>query len=316
MLRLSNFEVMTPATVAEAAALVADNAGAVVIAGGTDLVPKMKRGQIESPILVSLGRIDELRRISVEDGGLRIGALTTLRTLEHDAYIGRSAHLRSLRLASGLVATPIIRNSATVGGNLLQDTRCRYYDRSLFWRDAVGYCLKKEGDECRVAPGGGRCFATFCSDLAPALSVLDARVTLAGRENRTLPVNDLYRDDGIDYADLGRNILTEVFVPDSDFRSTYKKLRVRDVFDFPEAGVAVAVRDAGDAVQVRAAITGVGSRMTTLEETVPRDALRDFAEDAFKSIKPVDTMFFPPAYRKKMARHFLLKALDELLAAG
>jgi len=216
-----------------------------------------------------------------------------------------------VREAVRQVATPIIRTNGTLGGNLAQDTRCRYYDRSKFWREAIGYCLKKDGDECRVAPGGGRCFATHCSDVAPALAVHDARVTVTGAKERTVALEKIYRDDGIAYLDLDREIITRVDLEDKGYASTYKKLRIRDGFDFPEVGVALALRDGGE---VNVAVTGVGPRMVVLKEAAIGDG-DGLVERVFKSVRPVDTMFFSPAYRKKMVRRLLRQALDELLAA-
>jgi 4-hydroxybenzoyl-CoA reductase subunit beta len=309
MLRLSEFDIVMPETVSEAIDALG-RPGAMVVAGGTDLVPKLKRGQFDPAVLVSLSRIDGLDFIEARDGRVSIGALTTLRTME------RSEALRAfgaVREAVRQVATPIIRTNGTLGGNLAQDTRCRYYDRGRFWREAIGYCLKKDGDECRVAPGGGRCFATFCSDVAPALSVHDARVTVAGRKERTVPLEEIYLDDGMAYTDLEREIITRIDLEDKGYASTYKKLRIREGFDFPEVGVAVALT--GDRKVVNVAVTGVGPRIFVLKGAALGD-VEELVASVFKAVKPVDTMFFPPSYRKKMVRRLLRQALDELLTVG
>jgi 4-hydroxybenzoyl-CoA reductase subunit beta len=313
MLRLGEFDLVTPGSVEEAVGAL-DRPGAMIVAGGTDLVPKLKRGQFEPSLLVSLSRIRGLDFIEETDGRVSIGALTTLRTIERSREL---APFAAVRQAARQVATPIIRANATLGGNLLQDTRCRYYDRGQFWREAIGYCLKKDGDECRVAPGGGRCFATFCSDVAPALAVLDARVSVvgAGGKNRTSALEDIYRDDGMVYTDLQREILTRVELEDKGYRSTYKKLRIRGGFDFPEVGVAAALGPGrGGEFAVRAAVTGVGPNMYVLKEQAELD-VEGVVQRVFKAVKPVDTMFFPPAYRKKMVGRLLKQAFDELLSA-
>jgi len=313
MLRLEEFEIKTPETLAEAASLLAASEDAAVIGGGTDLVPKMKRGQLTPKVLVSLDRIVELRSVEDNAGRLSLGSGVTLRSLE--GHPGLEPY-RAVREAIREVATPIIRNTATLGGNLLQDTRCRYYDRSLFWRDAVGYCMKKEGDECRVAPGSGRCFASFCSDVAPAMAVLEAQVRVVGEKEETLPLEGIYLDDGIEYADMRRRILAGVILEDKGYTSTYKKLRLRGGFDFPEVGVAVAVREDGNDITANVALTGIGSCIFLQREEVSRDGVPDLIERIYKAVKPVDTMFFSPAYRKKMAKRLLTKAFDELLPAG
>ena len=307
MLRLSEFDIVRPESVADAVAALG-RPGAMIVAGGTDLVPKLKRGQFEPAVLVSLDRIRGLEFIDAGGGGVSIGALTKLRAIERSHALGAfGAVCESVRQ----VATPIIRTNGTLGGNLAQDTRCRYYDRGRFWREAIGYCLKKDGDECRVAPGGGRCFATYCSDVAPALAVHDARVTVAGAQERTVPLENIYRDDGISYLDLDREIITRVDVEEKGYASTYKKLRIRDGFDFPEVGVALALGDGG---KVNVAVTGVGPRMFVLKDAAVGEG-DGLVERVFKSVRPVDTMFFSPAYRKKMVRRLLRQALDELLAA-
>jgi len=307
MLRLSEFDIVMPETVDDAVAALG-RPGAMIVAGGTDLVPKLKRGQFEPAVLVSLARIGGMDFIETDGGNVSIGALTTLRTIERSDALGAFAAVRE---AVRQVATPIIRTNGTLGGNLAQDTRCRYYDRSKFWREAINYCLKKDGDECRVAPGGGRCFATFCSDVAPALAVHDARVTVTGTKERTVALEEIYLDDGIEYIDTNREIITRVDMEDKGYTSTYKKLRIREGFDFPEVGVALALGSGG---AVNVAVTGVGPRMFVLKEAELGDT-DDVVERVFKSVKPVDTMFFSPAYRKKMVRRLLRQAFDELLAA-
>jgi 4-hydroxybenzoyl-CoA reductase subunit beta len=312
MLRLHDFEVATPATIEEAIELLASHDGAMLVAGGTDLVPKMKRRQIEPTLVVSLEQVDDLRGIHHNGDGVRIGALTTLRTLERDDQLKPFTAVQS---AVAQIATPIIRVRATVGGNLLQDTRCRYYDRSDFWRDAIGHCMKKDGDTCRVATGADRCYASFCSDLAPALIVHGAHAVVAGETARTVPLESIYTGDGIDYSDMGGGILTHVLVTDRAIESVYHKLRMRGSFDFPEVGVAVGMSGERNALSVKVAVVGVASRVEVTSATVDAGGLDELAQSIFKKIRPMDTMYFPPAYRKKMVKHLLTRSFDELLSA-
>lgn len=311
MIRLGDFELIRPASIDEAAEALRARDDAVVIAGGTDLVPKMKRGQIEPGAVVSLDRLPGIGAVEATDAGLRIGALVTLQSLERDEHLGDYG---AVRIAAGLVATPIIRARATVGGNLLQDTRCRYYDQSRFWRGAVDHCMKKDGDTCRVAPGASRCYATFCSDLAPALIVLDATVRVVGDTERTAPLEDIYRDDGIAYTETRRSVLLSVDVSRAGYASTYRKLRMRGSFDFPEVGVAVALRDDGDTLAVNAAVVGVGSRVVVKKARVQPAGMGAFVDGILKDVRPMDTMAFPPGYRKKMAKHLMNECFDELRA--
>jgi 4-hydroxybenzoyl-CoA reductase subunit beta len=287
--------------------------GALVVAGGTDSVPKMKRGQFDPDVVISLLGVAELDFLHVEGDRVRIGPLTKLRRLEHHEAI---RPFTSFHRALERVATPIIRNSATLGGNLLQDTRCRYYDRSSFWRSSLGYCMKKGADDCKVAPGGQHCYAALCSDLGPALAVLDAEVTILGTKTRTLPLEAMYQEDGMAHMKFPGDLLTEITVPKTSYRSTYSKLRIRDGFDFPEIGVAVAVADAdAGRIRVNVAVSGASSTVQCFKQTVDRSKINDLIDDIYKVIKPMDLLFFPPAYRRQIAKRFMQRSLDELLSA-
>jgi len=313
MLRLKPFELHEPGTVAEAVALLEATPAAMLVSGGTDLIPKIKRRQFEPEVVISLQRVAGLDTIAEREGNLEIGALATLAMLERNRSVDS---LHALGQAIRGVATPIIRGSATIGGNLLQDTRCRYYDRGHFWRDAVGFCLKKDGDECRVAPGGGKCFATLCSDVAPALIVLDAEVTLVGRETeRTIPLENLYRDDGMDHLDIHGEILTRVTIPLKKKVSSYRKARTRDSFDFPEAGVAVAVDGGDDSIRVSAAVTGIACNIHVTRETITPGEVEAFADRVHAAVKPMDTLCYAPGYRKAVVRNLLAQQLDELISS-
>jgi len=310
MLRLNPFELHEPKTVSEASALLKQSPGAMLVAGGTDLVPKIKRRQFDPEHLVCIDKIEGLRSVESDGDSLVIGALVTLAELEQ---LDAVRSLTALHAAISSVATPIIRASGTIAGNLMQDTRCRYYDRGYFWRDAVDFCLKKDGDGCRAAPGGGKCFAALCSDVAPALIVLGADVTLEGNGSRTIPLAELYRADGMNHLDTDGEILTRVRVPIDGVASSYRKSRARDSFDFPEAGVAVAVRPAGDRFAVRVAVTAIGPDIYHTEETIAPSEAEALADRVYAAIKPVDILSYPPAYRKAVVRNFLVRSLHELL---
>jgi 4-hydroxybenzoyl-CoA reductase subunit beta len=312
MLRLKKFDLLTPQSLSEATDHIREHREALIVAGGTDMVPKMKRGQFAPSVIISLAQVRELDGVNAESDQVTIGPLTTLRTLErHDAI----RPFTSFHHALTLVATPIIRNAATVGGNLLQDTRCRYYDRSDFWRDSLGNCMKVGADDCKVAPGGHRCFAAFCSDLAPSLAVLDATVTTYGDDTATFPLEELYQEDGMAHLRLGGQLLTQIALPVTRLRSNYRKLRIRDGFDFPEIGVAVAVDDTDkNQLRVNIAVSGASSGVLSYKQTVAPSDVDAMVNDVYKTIKPMDTLFFSPAYRRKMAKQFLKRSLDELLS--
>src|SRR5882762_5706334 len=248
VLRLPRFKYLRPKTAREAARMAADlGPRAMFVAGGTDLFPKLKRRQFEVEALIGL---DFLSRSvhhgedeTVVDAGMTLAAASADADL-HASYTGYTQ-------AAGLVSSPPLRNAGTIGGNLCVDTRCNYYDMTYEWRKAAGFCMKKDGDICLVAPSSSRCWAVSSSDTAPVAIALGALVTLAGPDaDRELPVAALYRDDGIDYLAKRRDeILTRIHVPaGAGIRTAYVKLRRRGSIDFPIAGCAVALRLEGSTV--------------------------------------------------------------------
>lgn len=312
MIRIEPFELQRPRTILEALHALRKTNESLFMAGGTDLMPKIKRRQFEPRSLVSLANVEEMTGIQFKDDRVEIGALTRLRVLEEFDFAG---NLVAFVQAIKTVATPVLRNTATIGGNLLQDTRCRYYDRSFFWRDAIGYCLKKDGDVCLVAPGGNHCFATLCSDIAPALVVLDAQVVLVGLDSgeRTIPLGDLYHNDGMSHLNMEREILTRVTIPKNPLLSVYKKLRLRKSFDFPELGLAMSMKEADGRCAIHVAACGVSSDIFTIRETIDRTDVPAFVDRVCGAIKPMDTLCTPPSYRKRVARNFLQQSINELI---
>src|SRR5205823_5291637 len=211
---------------------------AMFVAGGTDLFPKLKRRQFEVDTLISLGFLSAGAR----PDGTRIGAGLTLSAASRHPRL--SAAAPGYAEAAGLVSSPPLRNVGTIGGNLCVDTRCNYYDMTYEWRRSVGFCMKKDGDICLVAPGSPRCWAVSSSDTAPMAIALGATVVLAGPDGeRELPVGALYRDDGIEYlTKQPHEVLTALRLPPlAGARTAYVKLRRRGSIDFPIAGAAAAL---------------------------------------------------------------------------
>lgn len=330
MLRLPDFTYIRPRTLAEAAGVLQElGAEAMAVAGGTDVYPKMKRGQFTPRYLVSLSRVEEHRGIRREEArGLWIGAGETLTAVAGHATVRRE--FPALAAAAGLVSTLQLRNAGTIGGNLFVDTRCNYYDQSFFWRQAVGFCLKKDGDICLVAPKSRVCLAICSSDTAPVLSSLGAEVVLvSARGNRRVPLETLYRDDGIDYlAKRPDELLQGVWIPESSFgwRNVYLKLRRRGSFDFPVLGVAAALRlgAAGACEAVRIVLTAVASAPKVVEDAprvlcgkpVDAAAIEEAAELAMRVSHPLDNADMDYWYRKRMTRVYVTRALRQLADAG
>ncbi|HZU18708.1 MAG TPA: FAD binding domain-containing protein [Candidatus Dormibacteraeota bacterium] len=322
MLRLPRFRYLKPASAAEAASAAAE-AGprAALVAGGTDLLPKLKRRQIEVDTLIGLLHLSELRGIRGDArSGFELGALVTLtEASEHPALAeGHPGYAE----AAGLVSSPALRNAGTVGGNLCVDTRCNYYDMSYEWRRSIGFCMKKDGDVCLVAPGSPRCWAVSSTDTAPVAIALGATVVLAGPDGeRELPVAELYHDDGIRYlAKPVHEVVTALRLPPADgLASAYVKLRRRGSIDFPIAGAGVALRLVDGRVErARIVLSGVGSRpveapaaaeLLAGQEPIP-EAIAAAAELAARPAKPLDNADLNHAWRKRMVRVVVERALQ------
>jgi len=324
LLRLPKFTYLRPRSVDETVEMLATRGPAAMpMAGGTDLLPKMKRGQFEPSYLVGLLHLAELHGISdTPKGGLRIGAGQSLTSVAEHPEVRR--RVPALATAAQLVATSQIRAVGTIGGNALIDTRCNYIDQSYHWRKSVGFCLKKDGHICPVAPGGHRCWAISSSDTAPVLIALGAKATLVGTNGqRTIEFEDLYRDDGAaPHAKSPDEILVSIEIPAVDgMRCTYLKLRRRGSFDFPILGVAAAlsVRD-GFVERARVVLGGVASlpiRARAAEtllvgKKVTPELMDEAAQVATNRAKPLDNADLTHFWRKRMSRVYARRALREV----
>jgi 4-hydroxybenzoyl-CoA reductase subunit beta len=310
MMRLPWFEHRAPKTVQEAARILAgEGPQAMLIAGGTDLLPNMKRRHQAPKVLVSIRGIEELRR-----NGAALGAATTLTQI-----IGRSELPLGLRQAAHQVATVHLRNMGTLGGNLCLDTRCNYYNQNYEWRKAIGFCLKKEGDVCWVATASKRCVAASSTDCAPALLALGASVRLySDKGEREMALEDLYNNDGIDYLQRRPDeILTQIRIPGKVRRSAYWKLRRRGAFDFPVLGVGAALSEDGN---VRIALGAVASRPFLVERANEflkgRQLTDEVIEEAARLVgsraKPMDNTDLDLYWRKDVTAELTRYALREL----
>ncbi len=288
MLRLPRFELRQPESLEAAVDALTAAPGAMLLAGGTDLLPNMKHELFTPPVLVSLGRVAELRGVrQAADGALVIGAMTTLDDLAAHELV--RAQAPALSQAASLVAGPQLRRRGTLGGNVLLDTRCQYYNQTYFWRQALGFCLKKDGTLCHVVAGGSRCVAAASADTVPALMTLGARLELLGPGGRReVALDDFFVADGVRNHRLGAGeLLTAVRLPPpaAGHRGAYGKLRERGSIDFPLLGVAVRVDcDADervvDADVVLTALAARPRRVSGAAELLRGLALRGAAWDA------------------------------------
>lgn len=251
--------------------------------------------------------------------GMTLGAMVTLSEIEHAPVL--KENYAAVATAAALVSTPLLRNMGTIGGNLLLDTRCNYYDQTFEWRESIHFCMKKDGDTCWVAPGSPRCWAVQSSDSVPLLCAMDAEVTLVGPEGtRRIAVRDLYADDGIHFTKKKPGeLLTKVHLPPvGAWRASYRKLRRRGTFDFPVLGVGVCVKLDGPVVrEVRIRLGGAGSWAIPCTEAeaalvgkpLTKENCEAAAQLAFKPSKPMDNTDFEPQWRKRMVPIFVARTL-------
>ncbi|MGI9149145.1 MAG: FAD binding domain-containing protein [Chloroflexota bacterium] len=320
MLRLPQFQYLAPGDLREAAAILSEHGpGAMVVAGGTDLYPNMKRRQQEPSLVIGLRGIASLRLIEWHADGVRIGATAPLLEVATDPQVRQ--RYPALSQAAGLVSTPALRRMGTLGGNLCLDTRCTYYDQTYHWRKSIDFCLKKDGGTCWVAPGSSRCWAVSSSDTAPVAVALRARFNLVSANGeRSVDAGEFFRDDGILYLTRRPDeILSSIDFPRLEgWHMTYAKLRRRGSFDFPILGVAAAVKLSEGVVEdARLVLGAVGSSPVdqsklaqSLVGTRPTpEAIQSVAAAAYKGARPLDNTDLSYAWRKKMARVYVERAL-------
>jgi len=323
MMRLPYFRYYAPQTLDEAVRMLAgEGPQAMLIAGGTDLLPNMKRRQQTPQVLIALRNIQALK-IARNGTGLTLGAGLTLTDIMRNDTVKKD--YAGFWQAASQIATPHLRNMGTLGGNLCLDTRCSYYNQSYEWRKAIDFCMKKDGEVCWVATGSKHCLAISSTDTAPALIALDAKVRLVSADDeRTLSLAELYQDDGMDFLRRRPDeILAEVLLPPlKDWRSTYWKLRRRGSFDFPVLSVAAAVRLSNEkrVEEARIVLGAVSSQPVVCEEVVKfitgkalsSDVIEQAGKLAAKVAHPVKNADFAPRWRKRVAARFVGYALQEL----
>jgi 4-hydroxybenzoyl-CoA reductase subunit beta len=297
----------------------------LIVAGGTDAVPNLKHRLHEPRYVVHIAGIEGLRSIEETAGGLALGPLMTLTELAAHAIVRRDFPV--LAKAASLVASPQIRNMGTLGGNLCLDTRCTYYNQTYFWRESLGFCLKKDGVVCHVVPQGKRCVAAHSSDVAPVLIALGATLEIIGRAGaRTIPVDDFFVGDGVHNNVLSPGeVVTRITIPAESraLHAGYQKLRPRAAIDFPMLSVAFAARvREGLCQRARLVVSAIAAKprviggVDALANGRPLDGdLADaLAEAAYKQCRPLINVAYDQDYRQEMVPVFVRRAVRE--AAG
>jgi len=326
VLRLPAFELAEPTTVEEAVALLAAHGEqAQLLAGGTDLVPNLKHELFTPRLVISLARIAELAGIRQEaDGTLVLGAMTRLDGLARDERV--RARAPALAQAAGLVAGPQLRRMGTLGGNVMLDTRCQWYNQTYFWRSALGFCLKKDGSACHVVAGGANCVAAASNDTAPALLTLDAELVFHGPSGRrVVAIDALYDHDGIYNKTVKGELLVAVRLAPTPagHHGAYGKLRERGSIDFPLLGVAVRLDLGPDGAVARAELAAVALQArplrlrkaaAVLSGTRPGTpafaaAAAEAGELAHRQCHPLANIPGDPEYRREMVPVYVRRTL-------
>lgn len=324
MLRLHEYEYHRPSTLIEAAELLAAAPGrAMLIAGGTDLMPNMKHGLFTPQKVIALRQISALHGIAERDGELVIGAAESLTSVSRHPLVMKL--FPALANAAGHIAGPQLRNMGTIGGNLCLDTRCTYYNQSYFWRNALGFCLKKDGEVCHVTKVGKKCVAAHSADTPPVLMTLGAVADLvSSRGTRTVPVADFFVADGISNTVRGWDeIVARVRIPlaAAEFRTSYQKLRQRAAVDYPLLNMAAAIAFDGDVIRdARLVVSGLGSRprvVTGLDKAavgqrLNAETMDAIAQRAFQQCHPLENMIVDTDWRRAMVPVYVKRALTEI----
>jgi 4-hydroxybenzoyl-CoA reductase subunit beta len=325
MLRLPKFRYLQPGNLSEAVRMMADSGpDTMFVAGGTDLYPNMKRRQQVPKTVIGLAQLKQMRGIRGKPkDGMVLGAAATLTEVAQDRNV-KKGH-PAVAKAAELISTPHLRNMGSIGGNLLLDTRCNYYDQTYEWRKAIHFCMKKDGDICWVAPSSPRCWAVQSSDCAPVMVAIGAKVKLVSKDGeRVITAEELYVDDG--RAHLSKRpeeLLTEIHLPQTNgWKATYWKLRRRGSFDFPVLGVAACLRLAADGTveHVKIILGGVGSHpieaanseKAILGKKLTEEVIQEASSAAYSFAKPLDNTDFAMAWRKEMTKNYVAGTLREL----
>lgn len=280
------------------------------IAGGTDLMVNKFQGNDDAACLIDLSAIEELKQIAVDGNYLKIGSGITLDRFSKNAEVRKLFPV--LTEVATAIASPVIRKTATVGGNLLCDNRCIFYNQSEWWREAVGYCLKCDGEICIATGGKKNCFSKFVADLAVGFISLNALIEIAEPEGeRTVPLEEIYSGDGINPHKFGKtSIIKSVLIPlHRNTRSIFKKLRQRETMEFSSLTTVTTIDKDGN---IKIVIGGVDPRPVVIEGNTS-DNFQELITKAVKKPRIVDNDVFSRLYRKEMIEVYLKNSLLELI---
>jgi len=301
---------LKPKTLDEALNYAREHAGNFsYLAGGTDIMANRFHENETSRCLIDLSAIPELQGFRTDENYLRIGSLMRLDDLKNISAI--ASEFPALLEAAGAVGSPVIRKTATIGGNLLCENRCIYYNQSQWWREAAGFCLKCGGDLCIATGGKKACFSEVVSDMAPVLISFDAELDLMDTGgNKRIKLEDLYSGDGVKPRNMSQTaIISGILLPLSrDFKAVFKKLRQRQSLEFTSLTTVVSVDEAN---KVKIALGGVDPKIVVVEGAVGDDKEKLISK-CIKGARAVDNDMFTRTYRREMINVFLTNSFREL----
>jgi len=301
---------LIPTSVNEAIEMAKANLGSFkYLAGGTDVMVNIFQENEESPCLIDITKISELKGITKDSNNLRIGALEILEELKFNADI--KAEFPMLIEAALKVGTPLLRKTATLGGNILCENRCLFYNQSKWWRESAGLCLKCEGDICIATQGKKACFSELVSDTAPALIAMDAKIEVIDAEGtKTVNLEDIYSGDGVTPLNLSEtSILTTILLPlNRGFKTDFHKLRERESLEFTSLSSAVAIDKEG---KLKIALSGVDPKAVVVEGNITDDNA-SLIKKAVKGARAIDNDMYSRKYRREMIRVFLNKSFKKI----
>jgi len=323
-MNMPRFDYLEPTSLQAACSLIREHGEqAAILAGGTDLLVRMKQRTVTPRYLVNLRSISDHEGITDEEGGaLRIGALTTLHTLTMSPAI--QAHAPILAQAARRVASPQIRYLATLGGNLCLERRCWYYNQSAFWRQTRPPCFRTGGDECHVVKGGDTCYALLSADTVPVLLALEAEVKVIGPEGETgMPLKQLYPSLGLATTTLtAGDILAEVRLPPlpAGACTVYRKQAVRGALDFPLVNVAVVLIEEDGCCREARIVVGAAcpfpvrakeAEVFLRERPLDEQTIHQAAQAAVGEVKPIPYIHQPPAEKRRLVAILVEETIRE-----
>lgn len=280
------------------------------VAGGTDVLVNKFQGNKECSCLIDISGLSEIKKVAVVGEHLKICSLTRLDELKKYKVIVKN--FPTLLVAAQEVASPMLRKTATIGGNILCENRCSFYNQSEWWREAIGYCLKCDGDICIATGGKKACFSKFVSDCAPVLISAGAKLELWDTDGaKIIDLERIYTGDGIKPRNIpDTSILKSIILPlDQEFKIVFKKLRPRQAVDFTSLTTAVSLNGDGN---IKIVVGGVDPKPVTIEGSI-RGNTEDYIKKALSKSRVVDNDYYSRKYRREMMRVFLEQSFEELL---